>query len=167
MTPSNIAIVNSTSRCYGAVGAKALVPRYVEEIAKPCDRILDYGAGKNAAHTVALRAKGLRVTAHEIGANFDFGLHTLFALSDHYDIVFASNVLNVQNSVLDLLGTLKEIWGATWVGGTVVFNYPASPRKMPTIKADAMERVIYLMFGQWPERVGGTKQAPVWRVDKV
>lgn len=159
--PEFVRIANLTSRAHGAVGSKALVPRAVQSIATTKDRILDYGAGKHAAHTQYLRDLGFNVTAYDFGANVDPELHDPNALGRKYTLVFASNVLNVQSSV-DMLGkTLDQIRSVVAPGGKFVGNLPMTPRKSPDLSANLLKAELLARF-QTVERIGGTNQAPVY-----
>ena len=131
-TPIEIEIANKTSRAGGAVGNNAVTPKVVKSLFSPEDKktILDFGAGKAAIQTLNLRAEGYDVTAYEFGDNVIDGLHDKNALERKYDVVYASNVLNVQSSPRMLFNTLGEIWEALNDGGVFIANYPASPRKM-------------------------------------
>lgn len=159
--PEFVRVANLTSRAKGAVGSKALVPQVVEKIAKPTDVILDYGAGKHAAHTQYLRDKGLNVTAYDFGANVDPELHDPGALKKKYNIVFASNVLNVQSSLTMLGMTLDQIKSVLTSGGQFVGNLPMSPRKSLDLNTEVLQTELAKRFST-VERVGGTKQAPVF-----
>jgi SAM-dependent methyltransferase len=129
--PDELEIANRTSRSLGAVGAKALVPRVVRDWLQPTDRVLDFGAGKDAAHAVRLKDEGFDVTAHEFGKNQQPGLHDPNALqAGPYDVVYASNVLNVQSNVKMLTRTLLQIRRALKPGGIFIGNFPKQPRKM-------------------------------------
>lgn len=158
---SEIAIANSTSRALGAVGAKAITPAYVEKIAKKGHTILDFGAGKAAAHAERLKAAGLKVTAYEFGSNVDRTLHDVNALTRMYDIVYASNVLNVQSTPEMMTKTLQTVRKATKPTGVFVANFPSEPRKMPTLRAADLQAQLLTFFAT-VERVGGTGQAPLW-----
>jgi len=126
----NIFIANKTCRKTGGVGGKpALVPRIVKDIAEPEHTILDFGAGTHAVHAQDLRAAGLNVTAHDFGSNVIVGLHDPKALRRKYDIVYASNVLNVQNDDEMLSKTLNQIAKATKPKGRAILNLPIDPRK--------------------------------------
>jgi len=164
-TPEQIARANSTSRSGGAVGSKAVTPRYVQETSKPGEKILDFGAGKDAVHAKNLRDAGLDVTAHEFGANAKEGVHDASALdkSRSYDTVYASNVLNVQGDINMLKDTLGQIKGAVVKDGRAVFNYPSSPR-VGKFETSEVSAAIKDVFGVEPERVGGTKNEPIWEV---
>lgn len=170
-TQDEIGIANKTSRTSGAVGGKALVPRHVETVEASYRsmgggknrKILDFGAGKDAAHTAALRAKGHDVTAHEFGDNQKDGVHDRDALSRQYHHVYASNVLNVQSSRPMLAHTLDQIHKATMQGGAFTGNFPDSPRKAADIDADHVESELQKRFDH-VERVKGlgTRKAPVF-----
>ena len=153
-------IANSTSRNSSAVGAKAITPRYVQSVAKPEDKILDFGAGKDAAHTKRLREAGLNVTAHEFGSNQNEN-HDPHALEKKYDHVYASNVLNVQSNKRMLGDTLNQIHKTIKPGGRFTANFPESPRKADDIDASHVENELKSRF-HTVNRVGGTKKAPLF-----
>ena len=149
-----VEIANRTSRSRGAVGAKAVTPRVVRNLAKKSDKILDFGAGKDAAHAEALRADGYDVTAHEFGSNVREGLHDPDALRHGpYSMAYASNVLNVQSSEAMLKKTLTQIHRALRNGGAFIGNFPGSPRKMPNFTSAQMAAAIEDVFGSQPQYV--------------
>lgn len=163
---------NRTSRNTGAVGAKAIVPKYVETIATPSDTILDFGAGKAAAHALRLRSLGLNVTPYEFGDNSIPGLHNPDALSSKYSIVYASNVLNVQGSDEMLQSTLDQLTSTLKNNGKLIVNLPSTPRygawsgltdrqgadKLQSILMDRFEKVV---------RVGGTTSTPLFEASEL
>ena len=169
-TTDEIRIANATSRSSGASvrnkdgSLRAVVPKYVESIARKEDKILDYGAGKWAVHTLYLREKGFDCTAYDFGDNVKY-IHDEDALKRQYDIVFASNVLNVCSSLTMLINTVKEICNATKDNGVAIMNYPSNPRKL-VLDVASMEHVIENVFKHKITRVGGTKSAPVWKIRK-
>ena len=137
---------NDTSRSAGAVGAKAIVPRYVEHHEKTHHadekgkrKLLDFGAGKDAAHAKRLREKGHDVTAHEFGANQQKGVHDPDALKKKHHLAYASNVLNVQSNHKMMHHTLTQVRHALHKDGHFVANYPDSPRKSD-MKHDDVEK---------------------------
>lgn len=164
MENNTVVIANKTCRSSGAVGRNAIVPRYVAQTAKPTDRILDFGAGKDAIHTKALREKGFNVTAHEFGDNQNEN-HDPLALHHEYDIVFASNVLNVQADGNTLYQTLKDLWIHTGIGGRLVMNYPESPRKL-NVTTKQMKSIVQDALNHSIHQVGGTNRAPIWEARK-
>lgn len=133
--------VNKTCREKGSVGSNAVIPRLVSSWAKTQHSILDYGAGKSAIHTMELRKQGFNVTAWDVGANFNSPIHDLHALVKKYDIVYASNVINVQLNESMLRRTLNEIQGLLKTDGEFIFNYPRSPRKM-SLKEDELLAIV-------------------------
>lgn len=159
--PEDVAKANATSRSVGAVGSAAVTPKYVESTSSKAETILDFGAGKDAAHAKRLRDAGYNVTAYDFGSNLKEGLHDPQALSRKYDTVYASNVLNVQSGPEMLRNTLEQIKSVT--SGRAVFNYPDSPRytKMTPVQvASAIKEV----FGVEPKLVGGRPSTPIWEV---
>lgn len=165
VSQEDIDAANKTSRSMGAVGSKAITPRYVESIATTEDNILDFGAGKDAAHAKRLNGLGLNVTAYDFGNNVKDGIHNPDALSDKYDIVYASNVMNVQSGEDMARQTLEQIRDSVRDGGVAIFNYPTSPR-YTGMSADDMKSVVVDIFGSGIVRVGGTRSAPLWEVSK-
>lgn len=161
-TTTEINTANKTSRSRGIVGSKAIVPAYVLNNVYKSWSILDFGAGKDAMHTKMLRNAGFSdVTAHDFGNNLNSN-HDANALNRKYSVVFASNVLNTQSSTMMLLNTLEQIKFAVGYYGTVIMNYPESPRYLDmdsTRMLDFIERVL----GKKGTVVGGTKRAPLWK----
>lgn len=175
LTAEDTKMVNATSRANGAVGGNALVPKVVSEMLSKSPRplkVLDFGAGKSAAHTTRLREvhEGCnhQITAYDCGVNVNEELHDSEALGTdkRYDIVFASNVLNVQPRWVSILYVLRALRDVVAVNGTVVFNYPASPRKSRCTPAQVRKSAAMLYgvdLGK-VERVAGTPSAPVFAI---
>ena len=170
-TVEEIRVANSTSRTGGASAKnkdgsiRAVVPRYVLSSVNKNDTILDFGAGKGAIHTKWLREHGFDVTAYDFGNNCVEGLHDKDALSKQYKVIMASNVINVSSSYTMLLETLKQMYDSLEYGGTLIMNYPASPRKMD-LTAIELENIIKNMFQGKVFRVGGSSSAPLWEIKK-
>ena len=152
---------------------KAVVPRVVAHLA-PQGKILDFGCGRDAVHVGLLRERGLDVVGH------DFSLPATLERGS-FDVVYASNVLNVQTDDAMLFKTLREIRSYLRLGGLFIANYPKEPRYCP-LSADDLLGVlsnpysggynmtptiikdpIPLLDGTGAKRVG-TKQAPVFMV---
>lgn len=141
---------NKTARSAGAVGANAVVPRIVASVAGSSQTILDYGAGPKAIHTKALRALGFNVTAYEFGDNCIDGVHDPYALDRKYDIVFASNVMNVQGSKEMAVATLQELKHAVAPLGSIILNFPKSPRYL-LMTSSMFRRMLEEEFGRVTE----------------
>jgi len=151
--------VNKIARSKGDVGKNGLVPKYVREHYTPGTLILDYGAGPTAQHTFALRELGFNVDAFDVGDNWLEGVHVKDTkLRDNYDVVFASNVLNVQPTKQYVAKVLSEL---NDLGTIILVNYPVTPRKSD-VTVDQLERLLKGEFGT-VEMVVGTKAAPVYR----
>lgn len=164
---TDIEVANKTSRANGAVGRNAIVPRKVREwLGHPNDdvMILDFGAGKHAVHAQALLEDGYNVLAYEFGNNVDPRVHCELALMSKYDVVYASNVLNVQSGFSMAQKTIKQVVDVLKEDGVFFANFPASPRKSD-IKPKAMRDLLFVFF-ESVERVGGTTSAPLWMCTK-
>lgn len=135
LSEEEITQVTKTARSSGAVGPNAKVPHLVLNMTYDTrDWILDYGSGSEAPHTKGLREVGYgNAWAHDfvrdITANEMF-VDDLEATKGKWDIIFASNVLNIQMSEEMLDGTLNAIWQLMNPFSIFVTNYPSSPRKI-------------------------------------
>jgi len=172
-TQEDIQVANKTSRANGAVGANAITPKYVRELldngtddnhdcTKEDITVLDFGAGKTAAHAQALLAAGYQVLAYEFGDNVDPRVHCELALLNKYDVVYASNVLNVQSSVDMARTTIKQIRDVMKYDAVFIANYPQSPRKSDITPMEMMkllEEHFYVI------RCGGTPSAPLFQCE--
>lgn len=87
--------------------------------------ILDFGAGKKMIFTHELRGLGLNVQACDCGEN-QTDEHV--KITPNYEIIIASNVVNVQSSKGELRG-LFQLIKENLNGGVFYFNYPSKPRK--------------------------------------
>jgi hypothetical protein len=160
----HVKIANATSRAGGAVGYDAIVPQYVIGHADKKHSILDYGAGKDAIHVDMLKDNGFRhVTAYEFGQNVVPNIHDPEALEYHYDVVFASNVLNVQSDLPMLKKTIGQILGASWPrkGSMIILNYPAEPRKLDASGPKVLDLVQSMAKSYDLELLEGGKSSPV------
>jgi hypothetical protein len=163
--------MNKTNRSNGAVGNNAIVPRLVEDILKRTDHralvVLDYGAGKEAKHVLNLRKTCHIVHGIEIGDNFNPELHLIFGADTRmrFDLIYASNVLNVQATKEGVFKVLCDVYRLLEPGGWFIANYPASPRKSD-ISAKVLSQWIKNTFQCDPEVIHGTKSVPVWKVIK-
>lgn len=168
-TPQQITVANKTSRNSPAVGAKALTPKMVRTFVdnnkgKKGTSILDFGAGKHAIHAQALQDEGYFCMAYEFGDNVDPELHATLALSNKYDVVYASNVLNVQSDEAMLVETIKQVKSVMKHNSTFFANYPLDPRKSGLSTQEVFD-ILCDCFSNvmW---VDGKKNAPVWMMEK-
>ena len=170
-TMEEIRVANSTSRSNGASAKnkdgsiRAVVPKYVSSFVNKKATILDYGAGKGAIHTQWLKEQGFDVTAYDFGENCVEGIHDKNALNKQYKVIMASNVINVSSSWDMLLETLRQMYDSLEYGGTLIMNYPASPRKM-NLTARELENIIETIFKDKIYRAGGSTSAPLWEIKK-
>lgn len=152
--PPEVIVANKTARGGGAVGAEAVVPGFVKRYVLPGQTVLDFGAGPEARHTIAMRGMGLQVTAYDFGANVTPGLHDPRALERQYDVVLASNVLNVADTEALLLKTLNQIACAVrQPKGIALVNLPKNPRKGAWLGTSADEARLMRLLMQRFETV--------------
>lgn len=128
------------------------------EIARPEDKVLDFGAGKSAVQTKGLRDEGYDVTAYDFGQNSQEGIHDPEALKRKYDVVYASNVLNVQDNQKMLNTTLNQISNAMKEDGTGVFNFASSPR-YDAYKGMSPQKANEYLFGELQKKFRNVQKA--------
>jgi len=164
------AAMMKTARSSGAVGENAILPRIFKTICKKHWHALDYGSGPDAIHTEALRREGYQVVAYDINnvtivSNINNKQHSL---NEWFDIVFASNVLNVQPSVYHVHGVVCDASKFVRRGGIVLFNYPSSPRKcgLTTLQIDGILRQEFAEVDRIKHYDGIKVSTPVWRCEK-
>lgn len=125
----NITRSNKTARSNGAVGANALIPRFVADKMPRNMFILDYGCGPALLHVKALRQKGFNmIHAHDFGENRIGNAEMIAILQpDFYDLVYASNVFNTHSTAEMSRAALVEIRDCLKYGCGFVFNMPTKP----------------------------------------
>ena len=80
---------NSVNKTYSKPFSKRqALPWVVMKHSIRTDKILDFGAGKDAYGTQILRDHGFQCDAWEIGKNFVDGVHDTDAITKKYDAVF-------------------------------------------------------------------------------
>jgi len=119
-------ILKANHSCKSA-NYRAVVPYYIMATIPKSKSILDFGAGIKACHTKLMLKKGWNITAYDFGENLTY-FHDAQALDRTYDVVFASNVLNVQSSEEMLKETMQQMWNVVKFRGILIVNYPGSPR---------------------------------------
>ena len=116
---------------------KARVYHYAVDnvINKQRHDVLDFGAGKHNFWADKLGREGYSCDGYDLSL-------TDRTMRDAYDVIMVSNVLNVQQTRMQLRETLKQIIGFSKSGTRIVWNYTDSPRKMPTLTNDDMEWLV-------------------------
>lgn len=169
MTIEEVKIANATYRRSGSSvfdksgNVRSVVARFVENNVDKNNKILDYGCGSEFIQGNYLRKLGFNVDGWDIGKNKP--KNCVSKLQQIYDVVYASNVLNVISSVDMLMETLDQIYSCLNNGGLFIANYPASPRKMNVDKL-FIEFAIQNKFGGTVRVVGGSSCAPIWCIVK-
>jgi len=171
MTTDYEQFVNRTSRNTGAVGTAPVCYRWAHRLTGPgiwvCGRlaqgrrewrirlifqldpdkarVLDFGCGKGARHSLLLKASGVaNVHPWDIGRNsFGFGKP-----AGKYNLVILSNVLNVQPNAYDVPRVLKEAWSYVDKLGFMIVNYPKAPRHN-WVSDSRMRELIHETTSTW------------------
>ena len=166
MQTNPIKRANRSARSSGAVGQFPLCYRAVRDVmfSDTDAEILDFGAGPAAAHTKSLREDGYHVTAYDFGDNITDEIDKE-ALSRSYEVVIASNVLNVQETEL-LSSTLNELYDAVKPAGCFIWNYPTAPRYGELTTREMLQKVMSMGFVS-ATLIAGTRNAPVYLCWKV
>ena len=137
-SPSELIDLNRTARSSGAIGSKPTVcTQYlIDNCVNPRAFVLDFGAGPKSQQANILRGRGFQhVYAYDIGKNYNPDQHVSpFYRSgiplSNYDIVFASNVLNVQPDLSHLKSTISQLHSLVeHSSGILICNFPKKPRK--------------------------------------
>lgn len=132
-TKEEIEAVEKTARSKGAIGKNAVVPRialdFADKFLGKDSYILDFGSGKEARHTKDFREIGYNFTyAYDFNNSSPYSMKNPQAVK--WDVIFASNVLNVQTSEGMLDRTLEYLKKLCNSHTTLIVNYPKSPRKL-------------------------------------
>ncbi len=152
----------STARANGSVGRNAVLPEVVKQVAeqdKSICAILDFGAGPARRHVRDLNAHfghSVEVVGYDLGDAPEL-------LHEEWDLVFASNVLNVQESTVQLYKTLYDLWDAQGPGRLLV-NYPKGPRKLDMSKQEM--RLALECFGWQVREIPSRGNSTVWELIK-
>jgi hypothetical protein len=175
-------------------GKGPLIARWVYNYisARSDTRILDFGAGAGAVQVAALRELGYKIDGYEWApeagdtskrakqyrASVDAGLLAPDALDMSYDVVLASNVMNVQRSWGCFHVTLDDLKGLLDApGAEFVTNLASEPRviwdKKKAEGYDELESLLVYHFGYVDrDEVPGSKESvfvcedPIYYTDR-
>jgi hypothetical protein len=168
-TQEEISIANATYRSKGSSvfdsngNVRSIVAKFVANNISPDVRILDFGCGPEFIQGKYLMAQGFNVDAWDFGDNKP--QNCVEKLEPVYDVVYASNVLNVISSLSMLMETLDQIYNCMKDGGVFVANYPKTPRKMLLTDKD-LETIIQSKFNGQASKIHGVS-APMWVFTKI
>ena len=170
-TEAQQADLMKTARTSGAVGKNALLSRVIRKVGNMDLKYLDYGSGPAALHTVLIRADGYNVVAHDINPEkTKWHINTkLSGYDGWFDVVFASNVLNVQPTIEHVRDVVSEVDMMLKLNGTALFNYPVSPRKTDLVVSE-VDAILKEQFrvAERIRKIGDWKldTTPVWQCAK-
>ena len=138
--------VIKTTRAAGAVGRFPLVYRMFRERFKRTDiKVLDYGSGVDVPHARELEREGWTVEAMDLG--LPEWINDVARERGPFDVVLCSNVLNVQPNLALVISVLYDLRSLIAEGGTLIINYPASPRKADLLIADIRTALLEVFGG--------------------
>ena len=164
-TQEEIKIANATCRSKGSSvfdkdgNVRSVVARFVASNVNKDKKVLDFGCGSEFIQGKYLRSLGFNVDAWDFGDNTPN--ECIEVLKDEtYDVVYASNVLNVISSLPMLMETLEQIYKCIKDGGMFIANYPQSPRKM-TMSEKEMRKIIEEKFNIEAQKISGVS-SPMW-----
>lgn len=168
MTIEEIKIANATYRRNGSSvfdkngKIRSVVANYVAENISKDKKILDFGCGSEFIQGKYLKELGFDVDGWDFGVNKP--KDCVPELNQIYDVVYASNVLNVLSSGAALRETLIQIRNCLKDGALFVANYPQSPRKM-NLNVATMENLLRFFFGKNIQRIK-YNSATIWVIEK-
>lgn len=163
-TDDEIKIANSTYRSKGSSvfdkngNIRSVVARFVANSISKDKKILDFGCGSEFIQGAYLRSLGFDVSGWDFGDNKPKDCIEKF--EQVYDVVYASNVLNVISSHSMLMETLKQIESCLKDDGVFVANFPQSPRKMK-ISSNELSNIIQEKFSGIAHKISGVS-CPMW-----
>lgn len=168
-TQEEIKIANATYRSKGSSvfdkngSVRSVVARFVANSVNKDKKILDFGCGPEFIQGNYLRDLGFNVSGWDFGENKP--VDCVDKLEKIYDVVYASNVLNVISSQSMLKETLEQIDCCLKDGGVFIANYPQSPRKM-AISEKELKNIIQEKFDGEVSKISGVS-CPMWMFTKV
>lgn len=168
-TVEEINIANATYRSKGSSvfdangNVRSVVANYIANHINKTKKILDFGCGSEFVQGKYLNDLGFNVSGWDFGNNKP--KECVDSLERVYDVVYASNVLNVISSHSMLAETLSQIYDCLKDGGMFIANYPQSPRKM-NINNKEMVAIITEKFGCEAHKVGNTSSS-MWVFTKA
>lgn len=167
-THEEIKIANATYRSKGSSvfdkegNIRSVVARFVANSVDKDKKILDFGCGPEFIQGKYLRDLGFDVSGWDFGENKP--KECVDKLEKIYDVVYASNVLNVISSQSMLRETLGQIDNCLKDGGMFIANYPQSPRKMVIIEKE-LKKIIQEKFDGEVNKISGVS-CPMWMFTK-
>ena len=163
-TNEEIKIANATYRSGGSSvfdkngNVRSVVARFVEKNIDKGKKILDFGCGPEFIQGKYLNELGFNVSGWDFGENKPH--NCVRKLEKVYDVVYASNVLNVISSNRMLEETLDQIYKCLKEDGIFIANYPQSPRKM-ALSVQQLSEIIQGRFNGTITRISGMS-CPMW-----
>lgn len=163
-TQEEIRIANATYRSNGSSvfdkdgNIRSVVVKFIASNINKDKKILDFGCGTDFIQGKYLKQLGFDVSGWDFGNNKP--ANCIEKLEQVYDVVYASNVLNVISSRSMLMETIEQIKSCLKDDGIFVANFPQSPRKMK-ISSNELSNIIQEKFGGIAHKISGVS-CPMW-----
>jgi hypothetical protein len=133
--------VTSTARHRGCVGSNPRLIRWMRSLGwlqPEIPGILDFGSGPHGRHVNQLFKEGIRGIWGYDHTSKAFRVFDDYETARHlgpWNIVYLSNVINIQYHMLQAYDTLQEAWSLVAPGGWMAWNWPAGgPERWGNIK---------------------------------
>jgi hypothetical protein len=143
---------------------------------KRCIRLLDFGGGRTAHHKKLYEEPWLKWIVHDlyfekfphhIGNHNNISWERVIDNAQNprlkFDIVLASNVINIQETTQQLADTLMQIEFVSRKAEFVVINYTDTPRKLG-IQTDGMLKFVLLAMPMF--QLHKKEKGNVWVLSK-
>jgi len=143
-----ILTINQNSTTFYRVKGKtkyAVIPKLVRQMFPKSFKILEYGADPEVVNQLSLKLLGFDVDAYNFGQNWREGMQKE-VLPAHYDLIYASNVINNWSTVELVNENLVRISRGLKNKGTFLTNYPKSPRYMADNTDADMIEILWKFF---------------------
>lgn len=135
---------NRSFRGKGAVGKNAIIPKYVAELFDKTFQILDYGCGPAKIHIENLKLLGFAsIDGFDFGKNWRENMQ-YEVKSGHYDVIYASNVVNTWSTIELSEVSLDGIHNGLKPNGIFLSNLPKTPRYL--LNNSEYEKLLELNF---------------------
>ena len=179
-----------TSRSAGAVGANSTVIRYIKENLSTLGEcsFLDFGCGPKGRHVAQLHQNLLAVWGEDLafdhagyseltrrkrmGLPWDSSEFSEEVLSmppwahlegKRYDVVYASNVLNVQGTYADIYNVMDTLKTRLNPGGLLLVNCTSKPWKNKDLTPQQVRQMLWDYYSMFPVAISSSgRDSIVW-----
>lgn len=180
----------STARSGGCVGDKSIVNRYIKENLATLGEctFLDFGCGPTGRHVVDLLNKFVTVWEEDLAFDHksysELNLRKRMGLpwdpsefseevlntppwahleGKRYDVVYASNVLNVQGTYADIYNVMDTLKTRLNPGGLLLVNCTSKPWKNKDLTPQQVRQMLWDYYSMFPVAISSSgRDSIVW-----